>query len=103
MKALWARLFGPKVEKPFISKDKQNLNNFYDFKITEEKLEQAYKRSNKQMKRYFITSIFASFCWEYILLFYGSYDSMITRATLRRLSNNLLIQKRRKKKMTRSH
>jgi hypothetical protein len=74
-----------------ISRDRAKLNNFYDFKIDNKKLDTIKDRTWKSQKRVFLIGIAFGFFTEYLLGNTRIYENIVRKATMRRLSKCLVM------------
>lgn len=76
---------GPK-KKGFKSEDAKKLNDFYTFKMGEDKFQEMKKRTGRNLWRIGLMGVIFGFGTEWLLGNGQIYDNIVKRSTLRRLS-----------------
>ena len=73
-------------EPPKPSKDQQKLNDFFNFKINDQKFHQIQQHTRKKVIRFTVTGVIFGFFTEWLLGNGKIYDNIVKKSTMRRLS-----------------
>ena len=83
-----------KKGKQFVSEDKRKLNNFYSFRVSQDKFHQVNKNANRQIMRFAITGVIFGFFTQWLLGNGKIYSNIVKKSTMRRLSTYSLSRRK---------